>query len=154
MVIWDMLASQGVYLDILELYALQQHAIDNGDCVPWAETFTMSGSFISPSYSNSPFVGREQLIEFASAFHNKAVEAGLQYRHIVTGVSVAVYEPKIVSARSYLLLVCSNASGVCEIIRSAVLDDSLVLTEKGWRVDRRTVFPDGLVSGRNGQLCV
>ncbi|MDZ7729253.1 MAG: nuclear transport factor 2 family protein [Dehalococcoidia bacterium] len=55
-------------LEIQELYARYNHALDFGDASGWAGCFTPDGVFASP---NGTFSGTEQLQQFAQGFADR-----------------------------------------------------------------------------------
>ena len=57
-VAWAEELSAQDYIDIEQLYATYNHAIDSGDADAWAATFTPDGSF------NTRFTGKEGLVGF------------------------------------------------------------------------------------------
>ena len=52
------------YIDIEQLYATYNHAIDSGDGEAWAATFTADGTF-------NKFTGHDQLVGFIQAWKEK-----------------------------------------------------------------------------------
>ena len=53
------------YIEIEQLYATYNHAIDSGDAEAWAATFTPDGSF------NTRFTGKEGLVGFIKMWREK-----------------------------------------------------------------------------------
>jgi len=124
-------------LAIHDLYARQQHAIDSGDAVGWAETFTADGSFRSPSYA-APAVGREALATFATDVADSASAAGHSLQHWIGNLTLSERDD-CVSASAYLTLIAITPGEAPRLVRSVWVTDLLVRTDAGWRFRSRTV---------------
>lgn len=114
-------------LDILDLLARYNYAIDDGDAQTWAACFTPDGEFVSPTDHRT---GTDELIAFAS----RPSRGTLHYttNEIITG------DGNNAAMRCYLELV--NAGGEKpEILFCGRYEDELVKTADGWRFAKRTV---------------
>jgi 3-phenylpropionate/cinnamic acid dioxygenase small subunit len=128
-------------MEVMNLLARQSHAIDSGDSFQWAQTFTVDGSFSSPTYSQ-PVHGRSALIEFAAAF----ARDNPRTRHLVTNVLI---EGQPTSdechARANLVIAQTKPSqdgDTVQIHRVTTIHDQLVRREGGWQVAKRRVTRD------------
>jgi len=125
--------------EVTRLYAVQSHAIDDGDAEGWAATFTEDGEFASPTHG-APVRGRAALRRFAAELYRRHRAQGVRERHWVNNVSVEVRSGEV-HARAYLLIVRIGADGVPVPARHVVICDRLVYVD-GWRVRQRTVQVD------------
>ena len=116
-------------LDIQELAARYNTAIDGGDAEGWAATFTSDGTFESGGRTHQ---GTEALTAFAKGFAERMAGA----RHwnnnmIIEGDGDAA------SLRCYLLLVRGG-----QVVTSARYEDTLRKVDGQWRFASRRVVPD------------
>lgn len=119
-------------LEIQELYARYNHALDFGDASGWAGCFTPDGVFASP---NGSFTGSEQLQQFANGFAER-----MTGRHWTNNL---VIDPagEGATGKCYLMLY-RLAEGGPSILTTGVYNDELVRTAAGWRFSKRTVVAD------------
>lgn len=121
------------------LYAVQSHAIDDGDAARWAATFTEDGVFSSPTHG-APVRGRAALREFAAALHERHRTERVRVRHWVNNVLVEAGQDGVHS-RAYLLIVRIGADGIPVLARHVVIRDQLA-DAGGWLVAHRRVEVD------------
>jgi len=116
------------YIDIQQLYARYNVAIDAGDAEAYANTFTADGVF-------NTFSGREAILGFARSY------TGTNRRHWNTNL-VITPTPEGANGTVYLFLldvsVRPPAVGV-----ALKYQDTLVKTAQGWRFKKRVTTPDG-----------
>jgi hypothetical protein len=117
------------YIDIEQLYATYNHAIDSGDGEAWAATFTPDGTF-------NKFTGHDQLVGFIQAWKEK-MNGGAR-RHWNTNLRIAPSKDGA-SASVFLMLVDVNTRG---IVATGMYDDTLVKTANGWRFRTRQTKMD------------
>jgi len=117
-------------LDILDLLARYNYAIDDGDGDAWAASFTQDGVFTSPS---GIFAGREALRKFANEYQRGGLH--VTSNHIITG------DGNDAKMRCYLQLVTAPRGEKPEIRFCGRYADVLVKTGAGWRFKTRTVGP-------------
>jgi hypothetical protein len=115
-------------LEILQLVARYNHALDLGDAETWADTFTADGSIEVPP---GTFKGRAALVEFARGFQRQF--AGT--RHWTTNVWIEG-DGEAARLRCYLWLI---RSGSGETLWTGHYDDALARTAEGWRFAARVV---------------
>ena len=117
------------YIDIEQLYATYNHAIDSGDGEAWAATFTPDGTF-------NKFTGHDQLVGFIQAWKEKM--NGGNRRHWNTNLRI---EPSKdgASASVFLMLVDVSTKG---IVATGMYNDTLVKTAGGWRFKTRQTKMD------------
>ena len=117
------------YIDIEQLYATYNHAIDSGDGEAWAATFTPDGTF-------NKFTGRDQLVGFIQQWKEKM--NGGNRRHWNTNLRI---EPSKdgASASVFLMLVDVSTKG---IVATGMYNDTLVKTAGGWRFKPRQTKMD------------
>ena len=118
------------YIDIEQLYARYNHAIDSGDADAYAGTFTPDGVFNNNS-------GREALLNFVRGY---AAKGGATRRHWNTNLLIT---PTAEGANGtvYLFLLDTTAKPP-GIVTSLKYQDVLVKTSAGWRFKKRTTVPD------------
>jgi hypothetical protein len=117
------------YIDIEQLYATYNHAIDSGDGEAWAATFTPDGTF-------NKFAGHDQLVGFIQTWKEK-MNGGAR-RHWNTNLRI-VPSKEGASASVFLMLVDVNTKG---IVATGMYSDTLVKTASGWRFKTRQTKMD------------
>ena len=117
------------YIEIHELYARYNHAIDLGIGAGQgvADTFTEDGVL------NKTTVGRQALAELA----NRA--GGGPRRHITTSI-VLTQTPDGVKGQAYYFLVDASSKEF-NLVQGGQYDDLIVKTPKGWRFKTRQTNP-------------
>lgn len=119
-------------LEIQELYARYNHAIDSGNGTAWAGTFTPDGIFDS---GRGPTAGNAALTEFGNAFATR-----LKGRHWINNL---VIDEAPGGAKGSCYLVLYNLGGEAPaILTTAIYNDELAKTGEGWRFAKRAVKPD------------
>lgn len=120
------------YVEIQQLYARYNTAIDTGDGAAWAATFVSNGVF------NTATVGHDALVQFVRDWREKRNGANL--RHSNTNL---VLTPTPEGAKGTIYLALLNVSVRPAIIQSTgMYEDYLVKTPAGWRFKTRTVRMD------------
>jgi hypothetical protein len=117
------------YIDIEQLYATYNHAIDSGDGEAWAATFTPDGTF-------NKFAGHDQLVGFIQTWKEK-MNGGAR-RHWNTNLRI-VPSKEGASASVFLMLVDVTTKG---IVATGMYTDTLVKTASGWRFKTRQTKMD------------
>jgi hypothetical protein len=119
------------YIDIEQLYARYNHAIDGCDAESWAATFTPDGVF-------QHFTGREALVGFVKQWCEKM--NGGNRRHWNTNLRIT---PTTEGASGTVLLMLLDA-GVkpASIVSTGTYNDTLVRTPEGWRFKTRMIKSD------------
>lgn len=119
------------YIDIQQLYARYNVAIDGGDAEAYADTFTPDGVF-------NTFSGRKALIEFVAGYKEKNQSA--TRRHWNTNL---VITPSAEGATGtvylFLMDIASRPPAIATVAR---YDDLLVKTPQGWRFKQRKTRGD------------
>jgi hypothetical protein len=120
-------------LDIQQLYARYNHAIDAGQADQWAGCFTADGVFSSGA--SGEYTGTDALAAFA-----KGLAERLKARHWTNNL---VLEAAGDGAKGscYLMLYRLGGESLAIMI-SGIYDDDLVRTGSGWKFARRTVRSD------------
>jgi hypothetical protein len=126
---------------ILDLYARQSHLIDGGDAQGWAETFTVDGSFESPTYGLTA-TGRAALRDFADASNTGALERGVQFRHWTNQYVFEPHSPTEVAVEAYMLIIATSGEG-SRVDRSLRVFDLLSKSGGQWRFRSRRIVRDG-----------
>lgn len=118
-------------VDIQQLYAKYNWALDAGDSQAYAATFTPDGVF------NTTNVGKDGLVKFADTFH---AGLGSHVRHWNTNLLIT---PTATGAAGqvYLILV-DFATKPASIVTSAAYTDEMVKTPQGWRFKKRQTKGD------------
>ena len=117
-------------VDIQQLYAKYNWALDSGDSEGYASTFTPDGVF-------NTNVGHDAIVKFADGFH---AGLGAHVRHWNTNLMV-LPTAEGASGQVYLVLV-DFGTKPASIVTSASYSDSLVKTAQGWRFKKRTTKGD------------
>lgn len=118
-------------IDIQQLYARYNIAIDSGDAQGWAETFTPDGIFNAIS-------GHAALAEFVKNWRKKL--NGTSRRHWNNNLRLTG-NSKEASGFVFLMLI-DVATKPISIVGMATYTDSLVKTKDGWRFTKRTTASD------------
>jgi hypothetical protein len=120
------------YIEIQQLYARYNNAIDTGDAEGYAVTFTPDGVFNTSK-------GHDALVEFIHNWHDKM--GGADRRHWNTNLTITP-TAEGASGSVYLLLVNVGVRPPV-IFAAAMYDDQLVKTPQGWRFKHRITKNEG-----------
>jgi hypothetical protein len=120
------------YVEIQQLYARYNVAIDTGDAEAYAATFTPDGVFNS-------FSGHDALVGFVKAWRERL--NGASRPHWNTNLLISG-DGKNATGSVYLMLLDVSTKPV-SIAAVATYTDSLVKTSSGWRFTKRTTHSDG-----------
>lgn len=118
-------------IDIQQLYARYNIAIDSGDAQGWAATFTPDGVFNAIS-------GHAALAEFVNTWREKL--NGASRRHWNNNLRLTG-NSKEASGFVFLMLIDVSTKPI-SIVGTATYTDSLVKTKDGWRFRKRTTMSD------------
>jgi len=119
------------HVEIEQLYAKYNHAIDSGNAEDWAATFTADGVF------NNRFNGRDALIGFVN---NWKTNGGLSRRHWNSNLLISA-TPQGARGSVYLMLMDVSVKPAV-VLSTGMYSDELVKTANGWRFKNRAVKPD------------
>ncbi|MEX2373109.1 MAG: nuclear transport factor 2 family protein [Dehalococcoidia bacterium] len=114
---------------IQDLLARYNHAIDGGDAVAWAATFTSDGTFESGGRTHE---GTEALTAFAGQFAERMAGS----RHWNNNL-VIEGDGDAATMHCYLILVRNK-----EVVTTARYEDTLRRVDGAWRFASRRVVPD------------
>jgi hypothetical protein len=117
-------------VDIQQLYAKYNWALDSGDSEGYASTFTPDGVF-----NNN--VGHDAIVKFANTFHEGL---GSHVRHWNTNLLILPTAGGA-SGQVYLVLV-DFGTKPATIVTSASYADELVKSPQGWRFKKRATKGD------------
>jgi hypothetical protein len=117
------------YIDIEQLYATYNHAIDSGDAEGWAGTFTPDGTF-------NKFAGRDALVGFIQQWQEKM--NGANRRHWNTNLSI---RPSTDGASATVMLMLVDVS-TKSIVATVFNTHTLVNTATGGRIKPRATKLD------------
>jgi actinorhodin biosynthesis protein ActVIA len=118
-------------VDIQQLYAKYNWALDAGDSEGYASTFTPDGVF-----NNN--VGHDAIVKFADTFH---AGLGAHVKHWNTNLMILPGADGGATGQVYLVLV-DFATKPPSIATSASYSDQLVKTPQGWRFKKRQTKGD------------
>ncbi|HEY0681449.1 MAG TPA: nuclear transport factor 2 family protein [Steroidobacter sp.] len=119
------------YIDIEQLYATYNHAIDSGDGEAWAATFTPDGSF-------NTLKGKDALVGFIKNWREK--RNGANRRHWNTNLRIT---PSDEGANAVVMLMLLDVgTQPPSIVSTGQYTDVLVKTPNGWRFKSRVVKGD------------
>jgi actinorhodin biosynthesis protein ActVIA len=120
------------YIEIQQLYARYNNAIDTGDAEAYAATFTPDGSF-------NNFKGHDALVGFIHNWHDKM--GGANRRHWNTNLLIT---PTAEGAHGTVYLMLLDVSTRPPTIGTAAkYDDELVKTKDGWLFTKRVTKGEG-----------
>ena len=128
-VAWAEELSAQDYIDIEQLYATYNHAIDSGDGEAWAATFTPDGTF-------NKFTGHDQLVGFIKRW--KEEMNGGNRRHWNTNLRILPSKDGATASVFLMLVDVSTKS----IVATGMYNDTLVKTATGWRFKTRATKMD------------
>ena len=117
-------------VDIQQLYAKYNWALDSGDSEGYAATFTPDGVF-------NTNVGHDAIVKFADTFH---AGLGSHVRHWNTNLMILPTADGA-SGQVYLVLV-DFGTKPATIVTSASYSDELVKIAQGWRFKKRATKGD------------
>jgi hypothetical protein len=120
------------YIEIQQLYARYNNAIDSGDAEGYAATFVPDGVF-------NTFNGHDALVEFIHNWRDKM--NGGNRRHWNTNLTITP-TPEGAAGSVYLLLVDVGVRPPA-IAAAAKYEDQLVKTPQGWRFKKRATKGEG-----------
>jgi len=120
------------YVEIQQLYARYNNAIDSGDAEGYAATFVRDGTF-------NTFTGHDALVGFIHNWHDKM--GGANRRHWNTNLTITP-TPEGAGGSVYLLLVDVGVNPPA-IQAAAKYEDQLVKTADGWRFKKRVTHGEG-----------
>ncbi|MBZ5608095.1 MAG: nuclear transport factor 2 family protein [Acidobacteriia bacterium] len=120
------------YVEIQQLYARYNNAIDSGDAEGYAATFTPDGVF-------NTFNGHDALVGFIHNWREKM--GGANRRHWNTNLLITP-TPEGANGTVYLFLMDVGARPPT-IGTAAKYEDQLVKTADGWRFKKRVTKADG-----------
>jgi hypothetical protein len=121
------------YIEIQQLYARYNFAIDANDAENMTATFTDDGEFYRGTSVNG--LGREGILKFMRNRKRPGV------RHWNSGLVINGTQDEVKGA-VYLLTVNVGVTPPT-LVDAAKYDDTLVKTPKGWRFKKRVVNPEG-----------
>ena len=119
-------------MEIRDLVARYDHAIDEGWAEQWVATFVPDGTFESTALGSH--TGAEALRTFADGYI-----AAVTGRHCTSDFVIEV-DGDEARSRCYLILINNAATPIVSV--TAVYDDVLRRTPDGWRFVHRKVTPD------------
>ncbi|HMD34099.1 MAG TPA: nuclear transport factor 2 family protein [Vicinamibacterales bacterium] len=117
-------------VEIQQLYARYNWALDSGDAEAYAATFTPDGVFNNNT-------GHDAIVKFAQGFH---AGLGSHLKHWNTNLMITP-SPSGANGQVYLMLV-DYATKPPSIFTSATYADELVKTPQGWRFKKRATKTD------------
>jgi hypothetical protein len=120
------------YIEIQQLYARYNHAIDTGNAEGWADTFTADGTF------NTTWKNRQGLVDFIHRWTGQM--NGANRRHWNSNLVITPTADGA-SGTVYLMLLDVGAKPP-SIASTMKYTDVLVKTPQGWRFRSREVKPD------------
>ncbi len=120
------------YIEIQQLYARYNNAIDSGDAEGYAATFVPDGVF-------NTFNGHDALVGFIHSWRDRM--GGANRRHWNTNLTI-LPSAEGASGSVYLLLVDVSVRPPA-IQAAAKYEDSLVKTPEGWRFKKRATKNEG-----------
>lgn len=123
-------------VEIQQLYAKYNWALDSGDSEGYAATFTPDGVFNNNA-------GHDAIVKFADTFH---AGLGAHVRHWNTNLLITP-SPDGAHGQVYLVLV-DFGTKPATIVTSASYSDDLVKVAQGWRFKKRATKGDTAPASR------
>src|SRR5690242_11127303 len=120
------------YVEIQQLYARYNTAIDAGDGEAWASTFTPDGVF------NNNTRGHDALVQFVHDWRDK--RNGANRRHWNSNLVITPTGDGAIGS-VYLMLLDTGARPAAAA-STAMYEDTLVKTAQGWRFKARVLHGD------------
>lgn len=121
-------------LEIQDLLARYNHAIDSGDAAAWAATYTADGAFTSGGRTRS---GTEELRAFATDFAARMPGS----RHWVNNLLIDG-DGDHATMSCYLQLLKTGGDVPATLVTTARYEDTLRRVDGAWRFASRTVVRD------------
>ena len=118
------------YAEIQQLYVQYARAIDSGDAMGWAHTFTHDGVFGSST-------GHDELVAFAKGFHENMQGHA---RHWNDAIQITATDEG--ADGSCYLILYNTGTAPPTVVVTGIYNDKLVRTPDGWRFKMRAVTPD------------
>jgi hypothetical protein len=125
------------YIEIQRLYANYAHALDKGEGERFASTFVLDGEFTAgrgPGRGGevrNPIKGEDALLKMGSRGGLRHFNANLVITPIPEGAKGSVY-----------LLLFNVRDIPATIVETAIYEDTLVKTARGWKFKKRVVWRD------------
>ena len=120
------------YVEIQQLYARYNNAIDSGDAEGYAATFVPDGVF-------NTYNGHDALVGFIHSWHDRM--GGANRRHWNTNLMIT---PSAEGANGSVYLMLIDVGQRPPVIASAAkYDDQVVKTAEGWRFKKRVTKGEG-----------
>ena len=123
------------HAEIQQLYIQYARAIDSGDAMAWAKTFTDDGVF-------GDSVGHDALVAFAKGFHEN-----FQGRARHWNDQVLITPTDEGADGSCYLILYDTGTAPPTVVVTAIYHDKLVRTADGWRFKTRAATPDPRAEG-------
>jgi len=117
------------YIEIEQLYAAYNIAIDTNEPEAWANTFTADGVFMN-------YTGHDALAGFVKAWHERM--GGGTRRHWNSNLRITGDAAK---AQGMVYLMLIDTAGKT-IFSTGMYKDDLVKTPQGWRFAKRNIVRD------------
>jgi actinorhodin biosynthesis protein ActVIA len=135
-------AGAELYAEILQYYARQMQALDDGKLEAYADTFTEDAVF-GHTPGREPARTRPGILADLQEVRARLEADPQQRRHVFTMVDVAPRPDGELDAVCYALVLTTRPGQGPEMVRSCVVRDVLVRTGGGLRNRQRLVDHDG-----------
>lgn len=114
-----------LYVKVLQHYALQMQALDEGKFAEYADTFTVDGEF-RHTPGRPAARGRQNIVEELHEFHRRFENDPVQRRHWFDMVAVHPEPDGVVRTTYYALVVTTRPETRAVLAPSCVVRDVLV----------------------------
>lgn len=131
-----------LYAEILQYYARQMQALDEGKLEAYADTFTEDALF-GHTPGREPARTRPGILSDLYEVHRRFDADPQQRRHMFTMVDVEPQPDGRLQCTAYALVLTTRPGSGPEMVRSCVVRDVLVRQDGGLRNQQRLVDHDG-----------
>jgi actinorhodin biosynthesis protein ActVIA len=131
-----------LYAEVLQYYARQMQALDEGKVEAYAETFTEDAIF-AHTPNREPARTRPGILADLYEVRKRFEEDPQQRRHLFTMVDVEALSDGRLRSTAYALVLTTRPGSGPEMVRSCVVRDVLVREDGRLRNEQRLVDHDG-----------
>ena len=127
-----------IKLDILDLLSLHSHVIDGTDPEAFADLFTEDGTYAIRAGGKETVHarGRNELSAHAARLFEERGNDQPRH-HIRNTIFLSVSDTRASTATYFLATNVSGKGGLAVVTATGIYSDDMVLTETGWKIEKR-----------------